>query len=167
MSENSSIKPKITSNKLVNNAAAGPKIGSSNDASALKGLKADEINERVKTGLVSKKLLFESSINSDDGYSDTEMSDKEFEEWLTLGNTFNSDEARSSSELQKLLMLTKLAKENESKLYEHMDVAFKLVKTNIDKLIGKNFNIGLMNEHLNGTPIDIDAETKIILYIKD
>ena len=85
-----------------------------------------------------------------------EMSDDEFESWLTFSNEFSNDYYRQDDTMQKMLIMTKISQAHLDKelVDEHMDVIVDLIKTNLKDLIGKHFKI-----------VYIESEADLQLYV--
>ena len=92
------------------------------------------------------------------GFS-SEMSQEEFEKWVTMGKSMSPEEIRSNIELKKMWILLKLnlagIKENDE-IHKYFGKAMKMIDRSTEKLIGNKCKLVISN---NGSEID---STKII-----
>lgn len=103
----------------------------------------------INTNLEEKELTIKKGEAIDEmesGYiapSESEMSDKEFNSWLTLGNEFSDEYSRNDETMQRMLILTKIeASHIDKKLVaNNMKDIVSIIQDNINNLIGKDFMI--------------------------
>ena len=82
-------------------------------------------------------------LNSMDNMEADEMSDEQFDSWLTLCNDFSDTASRKDDTMQKMLIMTKISQSglSESIINANKSDIVDVIKQNMDNLIGKQFKI--------------------------
>ena len=70
-----------------------------------------------------------------DGLAQLELTDEDYEQWLTMGNTFNNSDMSKSTELKRIWIMVKL---NASGIYDN-DIIIEHIE-DIENLLDRNFS---------------------------
>ncbi len=84
-----------------------------------------------------------------------EMSDEEFDGWMTIGKEFSDDSSRNDDTMQKMLIMTKISQAHLDKsiIDNNIGIITDLIKENMQSLVGKHFKI-----------VYIDNDAELSLY---
>lgn len=101
----------------------------------------DELNKKEPT--IKKGEAIDEMMSGYIVPSESEMSDNEFNSWLTLGKEFSNEYYRNDETMQRMLILTKIeASHIDKKLVtSNMEDIISIIQDNINNLIGNDFMI--------------------------
>lgn len=101
----------------------------------------DELNKKEPT--IKKGEAIDEMVSGYIAPSESEMSDNEFNSWLTLGKEFSNEYYRNDETMQRMLILTKIeASHIDKKLVtSNMEDIISIIQDNINNLIGNDFMI--------------------------
>lgn len=94
-------------------------------------------------------------IDNEEVDIDEEMSDEEFDGWMTIGKEFSDDSSRSDDTMQKMLIMTKISQAHLDKgiVDKNIGTITDLIKENMQDLVGKHFKV-----------VYIDSDNDLALY---
>lgn len=101
----------------------------------------DELNKKEPT--IKKGETIDEMVSGYIAPSESEMSDAEFNSWMTLGKEFSNEYYRNDETMQRMLILTKIEASHIDKelVTSNMEDIISIIQDNINDLIGKDFMI--------------------------
>ena len=101
----------------------------------------DELNKKEPT--IKKGETIDEMVSGYIAPSESEMSDAEFNSWMTLGKEFSNEYYRNDETMQRMLILTKIEASHIDKelVTSNMEDIISIIQDNINNLIGKDFMI--------------------------